>query len=362
MTRGRRVFAIKMIVAVGTIALLPGIILLYGQTPARPKPYTTWSAYEGSPDSMQYSALDQINKNNVKQLQEAWFFPVPSDPPYDRMPFNPLVVEDVMYVSGVKHAVTALNAATGQLKWTSSVSATERGLAYWESKDRSDRRIIVSGGGGLREINAQTGEPITTFGAKGFVDMRTGTPRRLAGPNNSPGRVFENLIIVGSNTGEGFGSPPGDVRAYDVLSGKLVWTFHTIPRPGEYGYDTWPPEAWQYAGGANVWGDITIDEKNAMVFFPTGSPTADLYGADRVGNNLFGNSLVALNARTGERVWHFQVVHHDMWDYDLTTSPKLLTVRNNGRNVDIVAQAGKTGFLYVFDRVTGEPLWPIEER
>jgi quinoprotein glucose dehydrogenase len=352
----------KRLVALGMILLVPGFMLLHGQTTPRAKPYTTWSAYEGSPDSMQYSALDQINKNNVKEIQEAWFFPVPSDPPYERMPFNPLVVDDVMYVAGANGAVVALDAATGKPKWTSSEKATERGLAYWESADRSDRRIIVSGGGGLREINAQTGQLITTFGNDGFTDMRTGAPRRLAGPNNSPGRVFEDLIIVGSNTGEGFGSPPGDVRAYNVRTGKLVWTFHTIPRPGEYGYDSWPPEAWHYAGGANVWGDITIDEKNAMVFFPTGSPTADLYGADRVGNNLFGNSLVALNARTGERVWHFQVVHHDMWDYDLTTSPKLLTVRNQGRSVDFVAQAGKTGFLYVFERLTGKPLWPIEER
>ncbi|MCM3880136.1 MAG: PQQ-binding-like beta-propeller repeat protein [Vicinamibacterales bacterium] len=344
-----------------------GVLLLVGAAfgtlgAQNRKPYTTWSAYEGSPDSMQYSALVQVNRNNVKQLEEAWFFPVPGDPPYERMPFNPLVVDDVMYVAGVKGVVVALDAATGRPKWTSTEVATERGLAYWESRDRADRRIILSGGGGLREISAQTGELVKGFGNAGFVDMRTGSPRRLAGPSNSPGRVFENLIIVGSNTGEGFGSPPGDVRAYDVLSGKRVWTFHTIPRPGEFGYETWPPEAWQYAGGANVWGDITIDEKNAMVFFPTGSPTADLYGADRAGNNLFGNSLVALNARTGERAWHFQVVHHDMWDYDLTTSPKLLTVRNNGRSVDIVAQAGKTGFLYVFERLTGKPLWPIEER
>jgi quinoprotein glucose dehydrogenase len=354
-----------LVLAAAVYVVATTVVWLHGQAPAANKPYTTWSAYEGSPDSMQYSALDRINKSNVKQLREAWFFAVPSDPPYERLPFNPLVVGDVMYVAGANGAVVALDAATGQPKWTSSEKATERGLAYWENTDRSDRRIIASGGGGLREIDAQTGRLITTFGRSGFVDMRTGSPRRLSGPNNSPGRVFENLIIVGSNTGEGFGSPPGDVRAYDVVSGKLVWTFHTIPRPGEFGYDTWPPDAWQYAGGANVWGDITVDEKNAMVFFPTGSPTADLYGADRVGNNLFGNSLVALNARTGERVWHFQVVHHDMWDYDLTTSPKLLTVRSpnqRGRTVDIVAQAGKTGFLYVFERLTGKPLWPIEER
>ena len=192
--------------------------------------------------------------------------------------------------------------------------------------------------------------------------MRTGNPRRLGGPNNSPPRVFENLLIVGSNTGEGYGSPPGDVRAYDVVTGRLAWTFHTIPRPGEFGYDTWPPDAWQYAGGANVWGDITLDATNGIVFVPTGSPTHDLYGADRAGANLFGNCLIALDARTGARRWHFQAVHHDLWDYDLASGPKLLTVRHEGRSVDIVAVAGKTGFLYVFERLTGTPLWPIEER
>ena len=201
-----------------------------------------------------------------------------------------------------------------------------------------------------------------TFGTNGFVDMRVGAPRRNGGPNNSPGRVFENLVIVGSNVGEGYGSPPGDIRAYDVITGKLVWTFHTIPRPGEYGYETWPEDAFRYAGGANTWGDLTLDEKNGIVFLPTGSPTHDLYGGDRQGDNLFGNCLLALDARTGKRLWHFQIVHHDLWDYDNAAAPKLLTVRHNGKPIEIVAQAGKTGFLYVFERKTGKPLWPIEER
>jgi quinoprotein glucose dehydrogenase len=324
------------------------------------KPYTTWSDYAGSPDSMQYSALDQINRANVAELEPAWFYPVPGDAA--RLPFNPLIVDDLMYVAGQKNVVIALDAGTGALRWTSSESAPERGLTYWESRDRSDRRLFLNAAGGLRAIDARTGRLITTFGEKGFVDMRTGSPRRLAGPNKSPGRIFENLIVVGSNPGEGYGSPPGDVRAYDVVTGKLVWTFQTIPRPGEFGYDTWPADAWKYAGGANVWGDITVDRKHGLVFFPTGSPTHDLYGADRAGDNLFGNSLIAVDARTGKRRWHFQTVHHDLWDYDLASAPKLLTVRHNGANVDIVAQAGKTGFLYVFERVTGKPLWPIEER
>ncbi len=188
----------------------------------------------------------------------------------------------------------ALDAATGKELWQSSETATERGLAYWESPDRTDRRLILTAQNGLREIDARTGRLITSFGNNGFVDMRPGSPRRLGGPSNSPGRVFENLVIVGSNVGEGYGSPPGDVRAYDVRTGRLVWTFHTIPRPGEYGFESWPRESAAYAGGANTWGDITVDTKNAIVFLPTGSPTHDLYGADRAGNNLFGNCLIAL--------------------------------------------------------------------
>jgi quinoprotein glucose dehydrogenase len=325
-----------------------------------PQPYTKWNQYGGASDSMQYSALAQITTSNVKQLERAWFYPVPGEP--DRLQFNPLIVDNVMYVTGVRGVVVALDAATGKELWMSTLQAPDRGLAYWESKDRSDRRLILTASNGIREIDARTGRQILTFGTNGFVDMRVGAPRRNGGPNSSPGRIFENLLIVGSNVGEGYGSPPGDIRAYDVLSGKLVWTFHTIPRPGEYGYETWPETAFRYAGGANTWGDITLDEKNGMVFLPTGSPTHDLYGGDRQGDNLFGNCLLALDARTGKRVWHFQIVHHDLWDYDNAAAPKLLTVQHNGKPIDIVAQAGKTGFLYVFERKTGTPLWPIEER
>jgi quinoprotein glucose dehydrogenase len=335
-------------------------IAVFAAGPAERRPYTTWSEYAGSADSMQYSALAQITTRNVATLERAWFYPVAGEP--DRLPFNPLVVDEVMYVAGSKGVVVALDAGTGAERWASSERATERGLAYWENADRSDRRLILAADNGIREIDARTGRLVTTFGSKGFVDMRVGGTRRLGGPANSPPRVFENLLIIGSNTGEGYGSPPGDIRAYDVVTGRLVWTFHTIPRPGEYGYETWPADAWQYAGGANAWGDLTLDTRNGLVFVPTGSPTHDLYGADRAGANLFGNCLLALDARTGVRRWHFQAVHHDLWDYDLASGPKLLTVRHDGRTIDIVAVAGKTGFLYVFERLTGRPLWPIEER
>jgi quinoprotein glucose dehydrogenase len=350
---------------VAVIAMATTLVLwrTHARVPQAGSPYTTWSEYGGTADSMQYSALAQITRANVTALQPAWFYRVGGDPV--RLPFSPLIVGNVMYVAGAKNVVVALDAATGKELWVSSAQAPERGLAYWQSADGSDRRLILNTGGGLREIDARNGQPIATFGRNGFVDMRTGDPRRLAGPNKSPVRIFENLAIVGSNPGEGYGSPPGDLRAYDVVTGNLVWTFHTIPRPGEFGYDTWPPDAWKYAGGANTWGEITLDAKNGLVFFPTGSPTHDLYGADRAGHNLFGNCLLALDVRTGKRVWHFQTVHHDLWDYDLTAAPKLLTIRDPaqpGRTVDIVAQAGKTGYLYVFERRTGRPIWPIEEK
>lgn len=339
-------------------------VALRGQSAKHP--YTTWSDYGGSADSMQYSALQQITRSNVSQLEPAWFYPVPDRK--GNFGFNPIVVDNVMYVLGPNNAIVAIDAATGKQIWAhvpEGGSPGNRGINYWESKDRSDRRLFFGAGGSLRAIDAVTGEPITTFGVNGRVNMREGTPRPLGGPSGTPGRVFENLFITGSNTGEGYGSPPGDLRAYDVRTGKLIWTFHTIPHPGEYGYDTWPKDAWQWAGGVNTWGEISIDEKRGIAYFPLGSPTHDMFGGDRKGANLFGNCLLALDARTGKRLWHFQTVHHDLWDYDLTTAPKLLTVRHvsqRGKTVDIVAQPTKFGLLYVFDRVTGTPLWPIEER
>ena len=178
----------------------------------------------------------------------------------------------------------------------------------------------------------------------------------------SPGRVFENLLILGSATNQGYGSAPGDIRAFDVRTGKLVWTFHTIPRPGEFGYDTWTKDAWQSVGGANVWGELSLDEKRGIFMRRPPAPKYNFYGADRMGANLFGDCLLALDARTGKRLWHFQMVHHDIWDYDDATAPKLLTLRHEGKMIDVVAQVSKQGFVWVFDRETGKPLWPIEER
>ena len=345
------------------LVLTPLIVVALHAQSAEKRPYTTWSDYSGASDSMQYSALTQINKSNVSRLEQAWFFPVPDKK--GNFGFNPIVVDRVMYLLGLANAIVAVDAITGKQIWSHVVedgTPGNRGINYWESKDRSDRRLIFGAGGTLREIDARSGEPIKTFGNNGRVDMRVGPIRPLGGPSGTPGRVFENLFITGSQTGEGYGSTPGDLRAFDVVTGTLVWTFHTIPYPGEYGYDTWPESAWKWAGGVNTWGEISIDEQRGIAYFPLGSPTHDLFGGDRKGANLFGNCLLALDARTGKRLWHFQTVHHDLWDYDLTTAPKLLTVRHNGSTVNIVAQATKFGLLYVFDRVTGRPLWPIEER
>ncbi|MPZ21496.1 MAG: PQQ-binding-like beta-propeller repeat protein [Luteitalea sp.] len=350
--------------AAGLIGLLLGAWLVRGAWTLEEQRWTTWSDYGGSSDSMQYSALTQINKTNVSSLELAWHYPVPDRT--GNFGFNPIVVDGVMYVLGRENNIVALEATTGKVIWSHAVdgegSPGNRGINYWESEDRSDRRLIYAASGALWQIDAQTGEAITAFGDNGRVEMRVGQPRVLGSPSGTPGRVYENLFITGSNTGERYFSPPGDIRAYDVITGKLVWTFHTVPRPSEHGHDTWPPEAWKYAGGANTWGEISIDEKRGIAYVPTGSPTHDLYGGDRLGANLFANCLLALDARTGKRLWHFQAVHHDLWDYDLTAAPKLLTVRHDGEMVDVVAQPTKFGFLYVFNRETGEPLWPIEER
>ena len=330
-------------------------------------PYTTWRDYGGGADSSQYSALDTIHKNNVRELELAWSYLAPMDNATG-VAFNPIVVDDVMYVLGKDKAVVALDAAKGSTIWTRTIEGmpTYRGFNYWESTDRKDRRLIVSASSYLYEIDAETGAIETSFGDGGRINLRDTLPRgpswRRQVQSNTPGRVFENLIILGSASGEEYEAPPGDIRAFDVLTGRLAWTFHTIPRPGEVGYDTWPPDAWQRHGGTNAWGEISIDETRGIAYIPTGSPAYDFWGVNRPGANLFGNCLLALDARTGQRRWHFQAVHHDLWDYDLTTAPKLLTVQHDGRTVDVVAQASKSGFVYVFNRETGEPLWPIEER
>ena len=346
---------------------LPKVLLaaLWVAIAATGQDHRTWRDYGGGLDSSHYVALTQIDKSNVNQLQIAWTYPTGDNRSYL---FNPIIVDNVMYVLARNSSLVAVDAATGKEIWIHEnlPGLTTRGITYWESKDRKDRRLIFTMNDYMQQIDARTGKSVLTFGNHGLVDLREGLgrdPKAIARiqPEN-PGRVFENLILLGSATGEGYLSPPGDIRAYDVVTGKLAWTFHTIPHPGEFGYETWPKHAWKYSGGTNTWGEITIDEARGIAYFPTGSPTYDYYGADRTGMNLFGNCLIALDARTGKRLWHFQMVHHDLWDYDASAAPQLVTVRHNGEQIDAIAQATKQGFLYVFDRVTGKPLWPIEER
>ena len=331
--------------------------------PAAERSFATWSQYLGGADSSQYSSLKQINKSNVKDLEIAWR--------YETGPgtyvFNPDVVDGVMYVLAEKNTVVALDAATGKQLWThpNMGAVGTRGMNYWENKDRSDRRLFFINAGFLTAIDARTGQTINSFGDNGRTDLRVGLDRDpgRALQTSNPGRIFENLIITPLPAGNAtYDSTPADIHAYDVVTGKLVWTFHVVPHPGEFGYDTWPPEAWKTVGGVHNWNEMTVDEKRGIAYFPLGTARYDFYGGNRKGDDLFGNSLLALDARTGKRLWHFQLVHHDLWDYDLPVAPKLLTVKHNGKNVDAVAQATKFGFLFVFDRVTGEPLWPIEER
>jgi len=317
---------------------------------------------------MGYSSIDQVNKNNVSWLKQEWFVPAPG--PVGRFSFNPLVIDGVMYVVGKDDGIYALDGATGKQLWAHPVEGgqpTNRGFNRWNSTDGKDRRLIFAVDGYLQEVDMNTGETIRSFGNDGKVDLREGLGRERSEftqgvQSGTPGRVFENLLILGSAPGEMYGSPPGDLRAYDVKTGKMEWIFHTVPHPGEFGYDTFPPNAWKYVGGNNDWGGMSLDEKRGIVYFPLGSPTYDLYGADRNGANLYGDCLLALDARTGKRLWYFQFVHHDLWDYDPAASPVLLTVLHGGKKVDVVAQATKFGFLYVLDRVTGDPLWPVEER
>lgn len=332
----------------------------------------TWSMYKADAESSGYSVLDEINKDNVAQLSLAWKHAF-SDAPEGAGPIssesNPIIVDNVMYTLSARHRVYALDASTGQEIWTfdpfngGTGGGVGRGVTYWE--EGTDKRILLTAGDRLFALNAQTGVPIATFGEGGKVNLNVGmrgNPDKISVIPTTPGIIYEDLLILGTEVSELYGAEPGYVRAYNIRTGKLEWTFKTIPGPGEIGYDTWPKDAWKYVGGANNWGGMSLDAKRGMVFLATGSPTYDYYGADRTGKNYFGNSVVALDARTGTYKWHFQTIHHDLWDYDLPAPPNLITVVHDGKKIDAVAQTSKVGFLYVFNRETGVPLFPIEER
>jgi len=331
----------------------------------------TWSVYKADAESSSYSPLKQINKDNVHLLQPAWKF-IPNDSRNNRIgssECNPIVIDGILYTTSARHRLYALNAGTGEIIWSHDPfeggegGGINRGVTYWE--DGEDKRILYTAGDRLFALHALTGKPVIPFGDSGKVSMNIGLrgdPATISVIPTSPGIVYRDLLIIGAEVSELYGAEPGYIRAYNIRSGKLEWTFHTIPHPGEPGYETWPRDAWKYAGGANDWAGMSLDKKRGMVFLALGSPTYDFYGADRKGQNLYGNSVVALNAQTGAYIWHFQTVHHDLWDYDLPAPPNLVTLEKDGKKVDAVAQTTKSGFLFVFDRETGVPLFPVEER
>ena len=350
--------------------LAAGLQPIEGQTPndttgspASAAEQQDWPAYGGGPSNSHYSRLAQINRSNVAQLRVAWSFDTGET---GGLQTSPIVVGGVLYGLTPTQKVFALDAASGKLFWQfdSGVKGTQpdRGLAYWS--DGQEARIFAGVMNFLYALDAKSGKPVRTFGDGGRVDLRENLGREPATAQSialtSPAIIYKDLVIVGGRNPETLPAPPGDVRAYDARSGKLRWAFHTIPRPGEFGYETWPAEAWKTSGAANNWAGMSLDAQRGILYVPTGSAAFDFYGGDRIGDDLFADCLIALDAATGKRLWHFQEVRHDIWDRDLPAAPALLSVRHDGKTIDALAQTTKQGFVYVLDRVTGQPLFPIK--
>jgi quinoprotein glucose dehydrogenase len=322
-----------------------------------------WPRYGGTPEGNHFSPLTQINRSNVSYLRVAWTFDTGEE---GGLQTNPLIVNGVLYGITPTQKIFALDAATGKLLWKfdSGIKGTQpdRGLAYWSAGAAA--RILVGVMNFLYALDAATGKPVPDFGEAGRIDLRENLDREPASANSivltSPGIVFADLIILGGRNPETLPAPPGSIRAFDVRTGKLRWSFHTIPLLGEFGYETWPRDAWKTSGAANNWAGMSLDPVRGIVYVPTGSAAFDFYGADRIGDDLFSDCLLALDARTGKRLWHFQGVHHDLWDRDFPSPPVLLTVQRNGKPLDAIAQTSKQGFVYLFNRLTGESLFPLE--
>ena len=335
--------------------------------PAAFAQYKGWSVAGGTAEGIRYSQLSQINRDNVKDLRVAWTFDTGDMFKGSEMQCNPIMVDGVLYATTPKLRVIALDAATGKLIWSFNPFETEKATGGFRNRGvvYAKGRVYVTARNWLYSLDAKTGRPVAEFGGAGRVDMRLGLGRpveKISISATSPGVVYKDLLILGSLVSEDLPSSPGDIRAFDLRTGAQRWSFHTIPHPGEFGYETWPKDGWQYLGGANSWPGLSLDERRGIVYVPTGSSSFDFYGANRVGDNLFANCLLALKADTGERVWHFQTVKHDVWDRDLPAAPSLVTLMRDGKRVDAVAQTTKSGFVFVFDRETGKPLFPIEER
>ena len=350
--------AYRILALAACLCALPAL----AQTPAN----TGWTSYNGGVNGDHYSSLAQINRSNVSHLREVWSYKTGSA---GDIQTNPLVIGHTLYGYTPTGQVFALDAATGKHLWTfnSGVSDTQpcRGLSYWT--DGHHARLFAGVMNYLYALDPATGRPIPSFGDHGRIDLRKGLRpgqdyRQQSISLTSPGLIYKNLIILGGRVPETHPAPPGDIRAFDVRTGALRWTFHTIPHPGHYGYNTWPPNAWKTAGSANNWAGMSLDAKRGILYVPTGSAVFDFYGGDRIGNDLFADCLIALDAATGKRIWYFQEVHHDIWDRDLPAPPALLTVHRDGKSIPAIAQTTKQGVVYVFNRLTGKSLFPIVER
>ena len=369
--------------AAAVLAVLVGATLaVRGQSGAR---NGEWPTYGGDLGNTRYSPLDQITRDNFKNLQVAWRFKTDNLGPRleTNLESTPLMVNGVLYsTAGTRRAVVALNAASGELLWMHSENEglrgqsaprqlSGRGLAYW-TDGRQERILYVTPGYRLIALDAKTGAPVSGFGTSGVVDLKLENDQQTdlitgeVGLHAAP-VVTRDIVIVGAahlpgGTPKSRRNEKGFVRAYDARTGKRLWIFHTIPSPGEYGNETWENDSWSYTGNTGVWGQITVDEELGIVYLPVEMPTGDYYGGHRPGDNLFGSTLVALDLKTGQRKWHYQLIHHDIWDWDIPCAPILADITVNGRAIKAVAQATKQGWVYVFDRITGQPVWPIEER
>lgn len=326
-----------------------------------------WREYLGGPGRNHYSTLSQIDSSNVHQLEVAWIYHTGDT---GQIQCNPLIIDGILYGMTASTQPFAIDAASGKEHWRkkpeeANMLSTSRGLVYWE--EGKDKRILYTNDSWLYAVDARTGEPVLSFGEEGRTSLKAGLGETAADKmviSNTPGTVYEDLIIMPLRVSEGPDAAPGYIQAFNIRTGQLAWAFHTIPQPGKLGYDTWPEDAYKNTevGGANNWAGMAVDPARGVVYVPTGSAAFDFWGGNRLGSNLFANSLLALNARTGERIWHFQLVHHDILDRDPPAPPNLVTLNRNGRKVDAVVQVTKQGHTFIFDRETGEPLFPIEER
>ena len=361
------------------IFLFAGFIFLISSCNQTLDPFTGWQTVNGNATGNKYSSLTQIDTNNIQQLKIAWTYHTGDvdTAAHSQIQCNPIIINGTMYGTSPQLKLFAIDAATGKEKWVYlpfEVKPGEkkpnlnlnsnRGVAYW-TDHAGDERIFYTAGPYMRAINAKTGKLIESFGEKGKVDLRSGLgvdASDLFVTATSAATVYKDLILTGTRVSEAMDAAPGHIRAYNVKTGKQEWIFHTIPQPGEAGYETWEDkDAWKMTGGANNWMGMIIDQKTGIAYIPIGSASFDFYGGKRRGSNLFADCLLALNANTGKRIWHFQYIHHDTWDWDPSSSPVLLTVMHDGNPIDAVAQTTKTGFVYLFDRATGKSLFPIVE-